>query len=235
MTTVTRQASQGDAPTPRAFNVDLGLDPTPQRTERPMSRAEREAWKLQGVGLNDCEAEIVECSLVSCEPALHGELFRLGIRGSAITGAGFWDALHVESVVFLPDGLFVFSRHLRDQSRAVRAIIFACRDEMGEVRDLAAWGPDTNQVGLWQGYVAMLGQDQILAPRLNPLKVHANVRDWLAADRNGIVILDWPRAADRLDGMTLAVSAIEFGQRVRERLTREPPPVVVERKAEAAA
>jgi hypothetical protein len=56
---------------------------------------------------------------------------------------------------------------------------------------------------------------------------------WFCGDREG-VNLDWSPAAALLEGVTLAVDAVGFGQVLRQRLTRPALPIVVRNSAKAA-
>lgn len=77
-----------------------------------------------------------------------------------------------------------------------RVIAIVCRDECGEVADLAAWAPGDDRTGLWLGSVAMLGEEAVLRPRLegDKLWVHPTPLDWLVHRRAGIVILNHDKA-----------------------------------------
>jgi hypothetical protein len=53
----------------------------------------------------------------------------------------------------------------------------------------------------------------ILPARLcQPLLVCGDVWEWLRADRDGVVILDWAAAGRCLEGLSLVVETVEFGQ-----------------------
>lgn len=82
-------------------------------------------------------------------------------------------------------------------SQHTTAVIFLCRDECGHPADLAAWSPAEGRLGLWTGHVAMLGQENTLMPRVpedEALRVWPSPKEWLAADRDGVVVID-PTAA----------------------------------------
>jgi hypothetical protein len=191
------------------------------------------AERMFGIGANEYERELGDCTLVCCDQGLHAKLFALGIRN--FRGRDFFDNLQTETVVFLDGGRFEFSKYLRDASGSERAVIIPCRGAYGDVVDLAAWSPDSGRLSIWHGRAAILGRENILAPRLSgALNVFATALEWLKAGRAGIVIVDAARAADLLDGVTLAVADVAYGQALRTLLARPAPPIVVTRTARAA-
>jgi hypothetical protein len=99
-------------------------------------------------------------------------------------------------VVFSKDlPLFDFSDE--DGERVVQAVVFLARDQDGEIADLVAWSPSPPRLASWQGATALLGAEEILAPRLTQeaaLWVHMTPLDWLKSDREGVVIIDPTRA-----------------------------------------
>jgi|SRR5215831_938227 len=81
------------------------------------------------------------------------------------------------------------------------AIIIVCRNEDGEVADLAAWQLGNGDVHLWRGGVAMLGEETCCGPRIgNRLWVRDGVLDWLLHDRDGVVISNFDKAMPILFG-----------------------------------
>jgi hypothetical protein len=134
------------------------------------------------------------------------------------------DGLHAAKVCFWESGLFDFDDEAGDPSGAITAVIIECPDEYGDIADLAAWRPDAGKSALWRGRVFALGQDQLLAPRGGePLMVYATVWAWLRAGRDGVVILDFRRAALALHGVTIRTGRdIKFAQQLRERLKISP-------------
>ena len=94
-----------------------------------------------------------------------------------------------------------------------RAAIIVCLDEHRQPADLAAWSPADDRVGLRWGNVAMIGQEQVHAPRLDgdKLWVHPSPLDWLAHRRAGVVILSHEAARPILVGASpLAVKTASF-------------------------
>ncbi len=111
---------------------------------------------------------------------------------------------------------------------SVEGVIIPIRDECGDMVDLAAWNVDTGMLALWRGAAAMLGGENIFAPRLGaPLLVHEATFDWLRAARTGIVILDPQRARWRLAEEQLVVDDVAFGRRLRDALRLPMPRVFV--------
>ncbi len=198
-----------------------------QSADDPWQGLDAVTLKLLGMKrLSPFEEELTNCEPVVCDHALWAHLFERGIR----TGQGFFDALKTEAVVFLPGGRFEFAKHLRDATGAVRAIIISCRNQSGEIVDIAAWLPDTGAIALWRGSVGALGEDNILAPRIDPLLVCETATEWLRAGRKGVFIIDLKRAAAALDGQTLAAADRRFGRALRSRLApfmSRPPRIVV--------
>ena len=108
------------------------------------------------------------------------------------------------------------------------------RDQFGVTDDLVAFD-DRGRLAPGLGRARLLGEQMILAPRLGePLRVLEDVWAWLRADRDGVVILDWRVAARRLEDVSLCVDSVEFGQSLRERLTRPAPPIFVKTRQAAA-
>ena len=121
---------------------------------------------------------------------------------------------------------FEFARH-RGSDDMVSALVVPARGQYGEFVDLVAWRPP-DSLGSWLGHVGLLGEDQVLGPRFGPLAVHANVLDWLRADRVGVVVVDMIRAAPLLrDASKLLVATVEHGQVLRKALTLPAPQILV--------
>jgi hypothetical protein len=127
--------------------------------------------------------------------------------------------------VFFSDQYFDFA--IGTDAMAVPAFIVIARNEFGVTDDMVAFdGQGRRATGL--GRARLLGEQMILAPRLGePLRVFEDVWAWLRADRDGVVILDWSVAVRRLEGVSLCVDSVEFGQILRERLARPAPRIFV--------
>jgi hypothetical protein len=151
----------------------------------------------------------------------------------------FWDGdssgltLARDNVAFLENNRFEFARNLRDDVDITSAVVIPCRDEFGDLADFIAWRGE--QVAIWLGRVAMVGQHEIFQPRVGePLVVHETVLDWLREGRSGIVVIDPERAAPLLHmAEPLGVTSMDFGRRLRRALTVRRPRILV--KAERAA
>ena len=99
------------------------------------------------------------------------------------------------------------------------AIIFVCRDERGDVADLAAWTPAEDDIALWLGNVSMLGEEAVLRARLagDKLWVHPTPLDWLIHRRTGVVILNHDRARPLLvAGSPIAVKTKTYARWLEE-------------------
>lgn len=130
-----------------------------------------------------------------------------------------------DRVVF-EGGRFEFARY-RPEAKPICAYVMVLLGDGCEPLDLLAFGLG-GLAATWNGAASMAGEEQVAFPRLGePLDAHATVLDWLRADRRGIVILDHPRAADRLVGATLRTATVEHARGLRARLTRPVPQVVL--------
>jgi hypothetical protein len=187
--------------------------------------------RLLGIGLNECERALLDCWPVVLHDRTYAKLFGLGIYGDGVNGRGPFDALACDAVCFLPGRRFECARDMRDARGHEAAIIIPARDEDGELVDLAAWEPDTGALALWRGCVAMLGEEQLNAPRIETpvLTVFADVASWLRAGQRGVVIIDPARARWRLAGERLAVADAAHGRRLRAALRLPEPRIFVYR------
>ena len=161
-------------------------------------------------------------------------LLSTGISPMALvkTYAGDYSLVSRDMVVMMGD-TFEFGRFM-SHGEAVQAFTFLCMDQDGEPADIAAWRPP--ELALWLGRVAMLGEEQALAPRLTgPLRVHRDVTAWFQAERQGVFVVDYRRAAHVFEGETLGVGTVEHAAELRTRLTIPAPPVVLVDKIERAA
>ncbi len=108
------------------------------------------------------------------------------------------------------------------EAEATDAFVVIARNELGVASDIVAFHGAV-PVSRWIGREPMLGADLVLAPRLGaPLRLYPNVPAWLCGSREGIVVFDWPKAAHRLDGVSLVVATKEFANLAFNRLKREP-------------
>lgn len=191
--------------------------------------------RLIGVGLTPSELALLDCELVVSHLATYAALFARGVHGQALKGRDHFDLLHCEAVCFQPGGRFEFARDLLNASDHTLAIIIPAPDEWGVTIDLVAWRLDTGELATWRGAAAMLGEDQINAPRIEAdgLRVFAEPAEWLRAERHGVVVLDAERARWRLARERLIASDKEFGLCVRDMLRLPEPQVFVDMGAAA--
>lgn len=188
------------------------------------------SYALLGVGLTESERALTESPSVVCEEVLYQRLYALGVRSAGFNGNGPFDALAYDAVCLLPNARFAFARDLRDASSATVAVLIPVCGEAGEIVDICAWHVDDDMVALWRDAVPGLGFENLDAPRLGePLVVHETPAAWLRAERSGIFILDYQRAAQRIAPLrpTLGVMSASFGRRLHSKLAIPPPPIVV--------
>lgn len=114
---------------------------------------------------------------------------------------------------------------------ADQALIFLARDELGEPADLVAWDPQQKRLAAWFGSSALLGAENLWAPRLSKeqaLHVFESPLGWLRAGREGVVVVDPHGAAPSLcRAAPLVAESIEHGERLRRMLTVRPPRIFV--------
>jgi len=220
---------------PGAFDDNTNTAPSELIQEEPIEAIDP---RLVGVGLNECERALNECCWpVVLNRTLYSRLFALGIHGDGVNGCGPFGALQFSDLLFRPAGRFDLAREAGAVFGLVSAIIIPVHDEAGDLVDLAAWNPDDGALALWHGVAAMLGAENIFAPRFSePLLVHETPLDWLRAGRRGVFIIDPQRAAPLLRlGEPLGVKREAHGRRLRQALTIPAPRIVVASNARAAA
>jgi hypothetical protein len=106
------------------------------------------------------------------------------------------------------------------------AFVVIARDWSGVTADILAF--DETRFALWLGRAPLIGEQLALGWRLGePLQVFDSIWSWLRGGRDGVVPVDWKRTASLLEGVTLGVNNLPFGQLLRERLTRPAPPIFV--------
>jgi hypothetical protein len=138
-----------------------------------------------------------------CRDLTANEIAQIGVPEKALAGDEAKGTFKVSAAPVIwgigcDGGTFMFGQK-EDGSEPVMAVMFVCRDEVGNVADMAAWSPRDSCIGTWQGRVSMLGEENCLKPRLGePLAVFASPREWLKADREGVVIIDALAALPKL-------------------------------------
>ena len=132
--------------------------------------------------------------------------------------------------VLFGDRFFEFEAEA-DQEDCKAALVVIAKNEGDLCSDIVVFDAH-GRVAAWLGREPMLGAENILKPRLDePLFVHETPLDWLRAGRDGVVILNWRVAADRLAGVSLVAARVSFGQTLRARLTRPSPKIFILRHA----
>jgi hypothetical protein len=123
--------------------------------------------------------------------------------------------LPAQAQVIMLDG-FVFDFADEVDGTPIDAMIFIGRDGDGYPADLVAWTPTLNRMASLYGRAALLGEDEVFAPRFDPeqaLQVHETPLQWLLAEREGVCIVDPTRAASLLrSAAPLAASSVAFGR-----------------------
>lgn len=113
-------------------------------------------------------------------------------------------------------------------------IVFPERD------DVVFWSPATGQFATWYGRAFAIGEVSIDNPATYAFDCNLNIYkspiDWLYADRDGIVVIDWARAFDWLrDAPRIAVAeALWPTYRKQMRPARLPEVFVLQARRAAA-
>lgn len=129
---------------------------------------------------------------------------------------------------------FDFAGERRVEGDGLPAIIFLARDELGQPADLVAWEPAKGRLAAWLGRVALLGADQLWAPRIaydGALVVFESPLEWLRGDRRGVVVIDAKRAAPQLRfAGKLCAASVDAGLRLDATLKADQPKIVVPKR-----
>ena len=117
---------------------------------------------------------------------------------------------------------------------------FEFTDDGEPVLCVIALGPECEPVDIvahgraglasWLGRAAVLGEQHVMGPRLgDPLTIFPTLMDWLRGDRQGVVLIDKPRAAYELRdfGPFLAMGGLEHAAQLVALLTAPLPKVLV--------
>jgi hypothetical protein len=142
------------------------------------------------------------------------------------------DIPRIERVIFDGRGGFEFARY-RQGVRDAGAMIFIVRNHIGDVIDLAAWGPP-RPLALWIARSSMLGSENLFGFRMREaLEVHPTPFEWLLAGCQGVVILDPAKAAPLLRrAEPLQASSFAHGRNLKKLLDVKPPRILVPASAE---
>lgn len=165
------------------------------------------------------------------QPLKQEELDWLETHGVAMSAlvrsrGGRVDHALVDDVTFLGAFRFEFKRYGLHHKRTERAMTFVARDESGEIVDIVAFNPRDGGRGSWLGRVAMLGEEELGAPRLDGVVlVHFKIIEWLRASRRGVLVVDADRAGARLLDESRLLAAKECQDALRKILTRCLPRV----------
>lgn len=130
---------------------------------------------------------------------------------------------------------FDFADEVDDDRQIETVLIFLARDEYGEVVDLIAWAPASSRVGAWFGCAPALGLEALSLPRIDhngALPVFFDPWRWLAAGRDGLVLIDPIKAAPILrDAGPLLAENVDAGVQLLEIAQAKPPRVLVPKEA----
>ena len=110
-------------------------------------------------------------------------------------GWGRWSMIRTAAVVDIGRGRFDFAEDVADQAeRGFRAYTVVACDRSGSPSDIVAWTPKLPSALSWLGRAAILGEEELSAPRLEGgLVVHRDALAWLQAGRTGIAPVLWDR------------------------------------------
>lgn len=110
-----------------------------------------------------------------------------------------------------------------------------------EAEDCIFWQPRSGELARWNGRAFAIGEDVIHAAATysfgGNLNVFADPLDWLRADRDGVVILNWGVAFDQLRDCPRIAVAESLLDKLKHHLQpcRLPEILVLRRRQETAA
>ena len=138
------------------------------------------------------------------------ELIRRGVSALALSEPEFPARA---SVAFLDERpWFDFADEIEDDRALENAVIFLARNQLGEPIDLIAWSTKSGRLGAWFVQAPALGLEALWAPRVEndgALPVFKTPLRWLAAGRDGLLLVDPLRAAPILrDAGKLVVESV---------------------------
>jgi hypothetical protein len=118
------------------------------------------------------------------------------------------------------------------------AFIFLARDVLDEAADIIAWQPRYEKLLTWLGTIGAIGEADRVSPALEfegALPVWRTPLNWLRHGRRGVVIVDPPKAAYRLEGRSLLAEDAAHGIELRNSLARPMPRILIPSLAQVAA
>lgn len=133
----------------------------------------------------------------------------------------------IDRVIFDNRDGFEFARYRSDR-RGTGAMIFVVRDHIGDVIDLAAWGPP-RPLALWIARGSMLGSENLFGFRMREaLEIHPTPLEWLRAGCQGVVIIDPQKSTDLLRrAAPLQASSVAHGRALSRILEVRRPRILV--------
>ena len=163
---------------------------------------------------------------------------RRGMASALAHAVGdLWFYVARSPVRFLRSGRFCLPIDVRgDLEDRVTAFIFPEVDPVEGITDLIAWHPRTGRIASWNGRASLLG-GAAAGDGAEPLVVHTSPLGWLAAFREGVVVVHEARGARRLLDLRRPLWAedLTHGEALDAMLARLRPRILVSAGAEARA
>jgi hypothetical protein len=107
----------------------------------------------------------------------------------------------IRKSVVLPVSPTCFDFASAGDENAIGAVLILARDIMGDPQDVIAWNAKTGLLRSLYGRARVLGEDEVLMPRLDCggcIRIWRNPLDWLRARRRGVVLLNGITSASLL-------------------------------------
>jgi hypothetical protein len=175
-----------------------------------------------------------------CRVLRSGELRGLRAAGVAPSDIALPDMVLAAMLEFCDDERFVCGGEIDDLAATSPALVMLCRDNFGDIIDVAAWSPPTGRLATWLGQAWAIDQYRALAPRISDhgaLPIFRNPLSWLRGGRDGIVIIDPEKAKWQIAylGCTLLAEDVPHGQALRDALTISAPAIFIPPSSELCA
>jgi hypothetical protein len=189
--------------------VDLHERAAVLEHDQGLSRVEAEARAIAEVldGLADqvpdgILGELIEADRRRRDPELAGAVVNLGLHGPLMYGFGFAVA---EGDTWRPAQV--------DEQGKAAVIVPAIRD--GRLVDLVAQSLSSGRMLSRFGVATILGADQV-APALGrgALYIFKDAVQWLRGGALGVVVLDWRRVGEELDGVPRLLCSAEIATKL---------------------